>query len=540
MGMISNKYGLSAVLLLGILLFSITISSGGVQFSANVLPSGIVDNTATENIPLSGTVTGDHTLTHTSDNINESIQEDAITIGKPDGITSYLEHKWTIDVGSAIKADVTFYVEAYHTANGENDEFIFAYSTDDINYHDMLTVTKTSDDGTYQIFEMPQTTGGTVYIRVQDTNRTAGSTVKDTIYIDHMFIRSIYDIEPPAVVTGVVVTQVSESKLDISWTANTEADLDHYNVYQGMNEEFTPDVGSLVASPTADHYPDTGLTADTTFYYRVTAVDVSYNEGLPSEVASGTTLSDTLGPAALNGLASPNPTNGAGIFTLTATIDDLAYGNSTIVMAEYFIDAVGSNGSGETLSASDGSFNSPCEEVIADIDVSGLEYGNYTLFVHGRDSAGWGVGVPVLLEVTELPPFTMHVHSIDMSLVTKTAGKNIFTHGIAQVTIVDAAGVAVERASVKGHWSDAANDADSGITDASGQVTLRPHKVKNAPGGTTFTFTVDDVVLADWTYDTEANVETSNSTTTGGSAKSRAGTSLFEGFFDYLFGLLGR
>ena len=537
MEMISYKHGLSAVLLLGILLFSITISSGGVQFSANVLPSGIVDDTTTADIPVSGTVTGNHTYTHTSDNINESIQEDAITTGKPDGRISYLEHKWTIDVGSSKKANVTFYLEAYHTANSENDNFIFAYSLDDITYHNMLTVTNTSDNGTYQTSEMPNTTGGIIYIRVNDTDRTPGNTLADTIYIDHMFIRSFYDTEPPGVVTGVIVTQVSESKLDISWTANTETDLDHYNVYRGMNEEFTPDAGSLVASPTADHYPDTGLTADTTYYYRVTAVDTSDNEGQSSEVASGTTLPDTEGPAALDVLASPNPTKEADMVTLTANIDDLASGNSTVTAAEYFVN----NGSGVSMNALDGEFDSPFEAVSAEINVSSWDYGNYTLYVHGRDSAGnWGEMEEVLLKVTELPANTSHVHSIDMSLGTRTAGKNIFTYGIAQVTIVDAVGVAVEGASVEGHWSNATADADTGITNANGQVTLESDEVKNAPDETTFTFTVDDVVLAWWTYDHAANVETNDSITTVGSAGSSAGTSLFEGFFDYLFGLLGR
>ena len=540
MEMISNKHNLSAVLLLGILLFSITISSGGVQFSANVLPSGIVDNIATADIPVSGTVTGDHTLTHTSDNVYEFIQEDAITTGKPDGRISYLEHKWTIDVSSAKKANVTFYVEAHHTANGENDDFVFAFSTNDTTYHDMPTVTKTSDDGTYQTFEMPNTIGGTVYIRVQDTDQTAGSTVKDTIYIDHMFIRSIYDIEPPAVVTGVVVTQVSESKLDISWTANTEADLDHYNIYRGMNTDFTPDAGSLVASLTADLYSDTGLTAETTYYYRVTAVDYSDNEGAPSEVALGTTLLDTEGPAALDVLSSPNPTNGAGIVTLTANIDDSASGNSTVTAAEYFINTTGSNGSGVNMNASDDVFDSPFEAVSAEINVSDWAYANYTLYIHGRDSAGWGEVVPVLLEVTELPANTSHVHSIDMSLGTKIAGKNIFTYGIVQVTIVDAAGAAVDGASVEGHWSNATADADTGITNASGQVTLESDEVKNAPDETTFTITVDNVTLAGWTYDPAANVETSDNITTGSSSGSSAGISVFEGFFDYLFGLLGR
>jgi hypothetical protein len=540
--MISYKHGLSAVLLLGILLFSITISYGSVQFSVNVLPSGTVDNTADADIPVSGTVTGNHTYTYTSDNAYESIQEDAITTGKPDGRISYLEHKWTIDVASAKKANVTFYLEAYHTANSENDHFVFVYSLNDITYHNMLTVTKTSDNGIDQTFEMPNTIGGTVYIRVQDTNRTPGNTSKDTIYIDHMFIRSIYDTEPPANVTGVTVTQVCGSRLNISWTANTEADLDHYNVYRGMNEEFTPDAGSLVASPAADYYLDTGLTAETTYYYRVTAVDYSDNEGLPSEVASNTTHPDTEGLAALDVLANPNPTKGAGIVTLSATIDDSASGNSTVVMAEYFINTTGSNGSGVSMNASDGSFNSPCEGVWADINVSGWDYGNYTLYIHGMDSAGnWGEVVAVLLEVTELPANTSHIHSIDMSLGTRPSGKkNIYTRSIAQVTILDAASVAVEGATVEGHWTNATGDADSGVTNASGQVTLESDEVKNAPYGTTFTFTVDGVVLAGWTYDPAANVETSNSTTTGGSASSSAGTSLFGGFFDYLFGLLGR
>ncbi|MCK4459111.1 MAG: hypothetical protein KAU52_05250, partial [Methanosarcinales archaeon] len=66
--MMSNKHSLSAVLLMVILLFSITLSSGGVQYSANVLPSsGIVDNTVAADIPVSGTVTGNYTHTHTSD-----------------------------------------------------------------------------------------------------------------------------------------------------------------------------------------------------------------------------------------------------------------------------------------------------------------------------------------------------------------------------------------------------------------------------------------------------------------------------------------
>jgi len=148
---------------------------------------GPTDDVADSDIPVKGTVSGSYTDTHTSNNVYESIQEIEST-GNPANRYSYLEHKWTISVTGG--TTVTFYVEAYHTANTENDDFVFAYSTDDSSYTDMLTVTKTSDDNAYQSYVLPSSTSGTVYIRVTDTDRTAGNKTLDTIYVDHMYIRS--------------------------------------------------------------------------------------------------------------------------------------------------------------------------------------------------------------------------------------------------------------------------------------------------------------------------------------------------------------
>ena len=64
-----------------------------------------------------------------------------------------------------------------------------------------------------------------------------------------------------------------------------------------------------------------------------------------------------------------------------------------------------------------------------------------------------------------------------------------------------------------GSWSGATSDTDSGVTDATGKVTLESDEVKNPPSGTTFTFTVDDVVKSGWTYDPSNNTETSDSIT---------------------------
>ena len=94
------------------------------------------------------------------------------------------------------------------------------------------------------------------------------------------------DTTPPSQVTGVMVTTVSSSQLDVSWIANVEPDLHYYNVYGS-----TTSGGSynLVASPTTNYYSDTGLTASTTYYYKVSAVDKAGNEGIPSDEAEKTT-----------------------------------------------------------------------------------------------------------------------------------------------------------------------------------------------------------------------------------------------------------
>jgi hypothetical protein len=148
---------------------------------------GPVNDFANADIIVSGTVSGSYSDTLASDNTYESITE-IESGGKPSKRHSLLEHKWTVNVTGG--STVTFFVEAYHTANSEGDDFIFAYSTDDSSYTNMVTVTKTSDNDTAQSYALPASTSGTVYIRVVDTDQSQGSSDLDTVYIDQMYILS--------------------------------------------------------------------------------------------------------------------------------------------------------------------------------------------------------------------------------------------------------------------------------------------------------------------------------------------------------------
>ena len=96
------------------------------------------------------------------------------------------------------------------------------------------------------------------------------------------------DTTPPSQVTGLGATPTSSSQINLSWTANPAADgVNHYNVYRGTTAGFTPT--TPIAQPTTTSYSNTGLTASTTYYYKVAAVDAAGNVGAPSSAVSGTT-----------------------------------------------------------------------------------------------------------------------------------------------------------------------------------------------------------------------------------------------------------
>ena len=138
-------------------------------------------------------------------------------------------------------------------------------------------------------------------------------------------------------------------------------------------------------------------------------------------------------------------------------------------------------------------------------DTTGVLDGSHT--IKANETTGQTASDSVGVTVDNSVANCMHVASINM--LFKTAGPN--RNAIALVTILDESNNPVEGATVDGYWSDATSDTGSGLTDASGVVVLNSDKVKNAPSGTNFTFTVDNVVLTDWTYDPVANLETSDS-----------------------------
>jgi hypothetical protein len=111
----------------------------------------------------------------------------------------------------------------------------------------------------------------------------------------------------------------------------------------------------------------------------------------------------------------------------------------------------------------------------------------------------------------------LHVANIIMTL----RQNGPFTRGVAEVTIVDADDIPVAEASVEGHWSGLTSDADQFLTGVDGVGSCDSDKLKYAAGW--FIFTIDNVFKDGWTYNSAANVETTDSISVGGGGPQTAG-----------------
>ena len=57
----------------------------------------------------------------------------------------------------------------------------------------MVTVSATTDTDTLQSYVFPEDVGGTVYVRVQDTDSTAGSTQLDSLFVDFLAVTTLFE-----------------------------------------------------------------------------------------------------------------------------------------------------------------------------------------------------------------------------------------------------------------------------------------------------------------------------------------------------------
>jgi lysophospholipase L1-like esterase len=124
------------------------------------------------------------------------------------------------------------------------------------------------------------------------------------------------DSTPPVAPNSVTATAQSSSQIDVTWTGASDSGsgLAGYNFFRN---------GQRIASTISNKYSDTGLAANTSYTYTVTAYDRSpnHNESVQSPPASATTPTTSTAPPTVSLQVSPStvPIGGTTQLTWTST-----------------------------------------------------------------------------------------------------------------------------------------------------------------------------------------------------------------------------
>ncbi len=331
------------------------------------------------------------------------------------------------------------------------------------------------------------------YYEVKSTDASSNYTVDDNNGSYYTFTTTEPDTTPP-VIENVATSDITSDSATITWDTDEASDsVVNYgeNTALGSSE-------SDAAMVTSHSITLTNLSESTAYYYEVKSTDASSNYTVDDNNGSyytfTTTEPDTTPPVIENVDNSGITSNSA---TITWDTDEIAdslvkYGTSPENYTENKYDSadVTSHSIGLTSLAE----NTTYYYVVKSTDPSN----------NSSESSEYS------FTTSEAGAQVMHVVDITMYLSTKGSK----THALASVTVHDTIGVGVPDAMVYGHWEgDCPYKESSALTDANGvapKYNIQSDKLTNPPSGTTFIFVVDNITKDGWTYDPEANVETSD------------------------------
>lgn len=257
------------------------------------------------NYPISettnaGTRTGSYANLGASDGNVESIKE-VISSGAD------VDHRWRFNVAAG--TDKTLAINAWRSFSnpGTGDEYHLQYSTNGTTWSDLTVLTPSgrgSKDVTrthfeanepYQLYGLPATLSGTVYIRATDVN-TSGTETADTLTVDEIFIRSgvlAPDTTPPSQPQNLHVTATTTSSIALAWTASTDdRGVTGYDVYRNGS--------TFLGTVSGASFTDSGLTPNTQYSYAVLARDAAGNLSALSSAVNATTAAVVKPPAPSN------------------------------------------------------------------------------------------------------------------------------------------------------------------------------------------------------------------------------------------------
>jgi hypothetical protein len=150
----------------------------------------------------------------------------------------------------------------------------------------------------------------------------------------------------PSAPSGLTGTAASSSVINLSWTADTapaNCTISGYNVFGSATSGFTPSSSNQIASGvTGTSYSNTGLTASTTYYYKIEAVDSDGTSAASSQASATTsasggggssacTIDYTISPQNSSAFGAAITSNNTGTTALTSWTLTWAFANGQTV-----------------------------------------------------------------------------------------------------------------------------------------------------------------------------------------------------------------
>lgn len=215
---------------------------------------------------VAGTVSGTYTSTRDDDGSSQTITERE-SGGKPANRHTYLEHRWNFNIGAG--ATVTVHANAWSGGSTDGDTFDFEYSLNNGGFQPLFNVSS-GEDTNFQSAVIPGTPSGAVTIRVIDTDQGQGHREENTVFVDHLYIQVGTPSSDPPIgdPSGLNANAVAFNQVDLSWIDGTENETG-FTLDRSPDNSIWSQVADLPAGST--NYSDTGLSAETTYYYRVRA-----------------------------------------------------------------------------------------------------------------------------------------------------------------------------------------------------------------------------------------------------------------------------
>lgn len=209
------------------------------------------------------------------------------------------------------------FAETYFTAKG-NREFDVAINGTTVLTNLDIYGTVGANAALLETFTATATTSGQMVIAFSDG--AANQPVVSGIEIRSSSSGSCTAV--PSEPLGLTASATSSSSIGLSWTAVTppaNCTISSYSVYRSTTSGFTPSSSTLIASGvTTTTYTNTGLTASTTYYYIVEALDTEGSSAASAQASAETQAACSTVPSAPTGLTATASSSSAIALNWTA------------------------------------------------------------------------------------------------------------------------------------------------------------------------------------------------------------------------------